>query len=563
MPNSKPLKNRDLSDQKPQQVIGLLNSSPLGVVLNTRLLREHREKAGIKIGDGMSVNLYAYIAWLFFHRNMMLGRISEEALMQRGTRPLEDYKGRPSWFREEMRILDDGTFWGDVAEPWQRKMEAALDRTDEYRFAYVQLPRGHDKTGSMAFRALYDVCYGPANSTIYIFACDVDQAKVVVDFLRTDIYRNPRLRSGLTVGRREVTNNRTHSRIQVESSDAPSAYGLKPYRIYIDELHAWRRTTTNELWDALMTSTAKIDQCRVVITTNAGWDFNSVCRKVYDKSQDNPNWYHYAPDGWLATWSIELRDKMIDGMLEGESSPSYDRLILNRWVRDIDTFVRPQCVDGCCCLESPPLPSGGPIAIGVDLGLTHDLSAVAVVERNENTFSLLDMEVWKGTPKEPVQIGAVEEYLRTLCGRYPGSTIILDPYEMQHYYQAMLAVHDVEKFNFNAHKTQMSRILQRVVTEMRLHWWPNAGHLLHRGGKETTLATEMKALVTKKTSFGIQIDHEQSDTDDRTIAMGMAVWYLTQEEIIDAPELLTVHRGGATDGWMPVMGQEPFLTGVM
>lgn len=49
---------------KPGETVKLLNSTPLGTVLDDRKLRKHRERAGMRIGDGRTIDLLRYAAWL-------------------------------------------------------------------------------------------------------------------------------------------------------------------------------------------------------------------------------------------------------------------------------------------------------------------------------------------------------------------------------------------------------------------------------------------------------------------------------------------------------------------
>jgi hypothetical protein len=50
---------------KPAELVRLLNSTPAGVVLDDRRLYRHRSKAGARIGDGKSIDLFRYAAWLY------------------------------------------------------------------------------------------------------------------------------------------------------------------------------------------------------------------------------------------------------------------------------------------------------------------------------------------------------------------------------------------------------------------------------------------------------------------------------------------------------------------
>ncbi len=49
---------------RPSELCRLLNSTPLGEVINERQLHRHRTRAGLRIGDGRFVDLLRYVAWL-------------------------------------------------------------------------------------------------------------------------------------------------------------------------------------------------------------------------------------------------------------------------------------------------------------------------------------------------------------------------------------------------------------------------------------------------------------------------------------------------------------------
>ncbi|MFA5429310.1 MAG: hypothetical protein WC279_13990, partial [Sulfurimonas sp.] len=51
---------------KPIEVVRLMNSTPIGAVINDRQLRRNRDRAGFRITDdgGETVNLFKYAAWL-------------------------------------------------------------------------------------------------------------------------------------------------------------------------------------------------------------------------------------------------------------------------------------------------------------------------------------------------------------------------------------------------------------------------------------------------------------------------------------------------------------------
>lgn len=53
---------------RPVELTRLLNSTPLGEVINERKLYRHRSRAGVRIGDEKSIDLFRYAAWLFDQR---------------------------------------------------------------------------------------------------------------------------------------------------------------------------------------------------------------------------------------------------------------------------------------------------------------------------------------------------------------------------------------------------------------------------------------------------------------------------------------------------------------
>src|SRR5579885_3384681 len=54
---------------KPSDLCRLLNSTPLGMVLDERQLYRHRMRAGFRIGDGKHIDLVRYTAWLAHERH--------------------------------------------------------------------------------------------------------------------------------------------------------------------------------------------------------------------------------------------------------------------------------------------------------------------------------------------------------------------------------------------------------------------------------------------------------------------------------------------------------------
>ncbi len=58
----------DPRNLRPSELCRLLNSTPLGEVINERQLYRHRTKAGFRIGQGRHIDMFRYLAWLVHTR---------------------------------------------------------------------------------------------------------------------------------------------------------------------------------------------------------------------------------------------------------------------------------------------------------------------------------------------------------------------------------------------------------------------------------------------------------------------------------------------------------------
>lgn len=71
---------------RPCEVLRLLNSTPLGTVINERQLFRHRNRAGERIGDKRRIDFVRYIAWLVLHRATMKRQLATKVLRHRQSR---------------------------------------------------------------------------------------------------------------------------------------------------------------------------------------------------------------------------------------------------------------------------------------------------------------------------------------------------------------------------------------------------------------------------------------------------------------------------------------------
>ncbi|MBN1489774.1 MAG: hypothetical protein JXA69_07645, partial [Phycisphaerae bacterium] len=97
----------------------MLNSTPLGTVINERQLYRHRVRAGYRIGDGKLVDLFRYAAWLVH------ARIEQKAAAKEGTYETHKERARARNAALSLAGRDIGTL-PEVADP-RRKQRASSD----------------------------------------------------------------------------------------------------------------------------------------------------------------------------------------------------------------------------------------------------------------------------------------------------------------------------------------------------------------------------------------------------------------------------------------------------
>ena len=111
--------------------------------------------------------------------------------------------------------------------------------------------------------------------------------------------------------------------------------------------------------------------------------------------------------------------------------PAYERVVLNRWVRDQGDFVTREQLQRCVDPDWRPQPTGDSryrFYAGCDLGLSRDLTALAVVHVDgDRNVRLDELLTWQGSRPDPVSIEEIERALIDAHRRYPGLRLLWTP----------------------------------------------------------------------------------------------------------------------------------------
>jgi len=299
-----------------------------------------------------------------------------------------------------------------ILEDWQkddiiRPLFGTLrdDGLRQYRQAYIEVPRKNGKSNLCAAIALYMLfADGEPGAEIISAAGDRNQARIVFEIASAMCANNAKLH-----GHGKVLRNSIHyknSFYKAISAEANTKHGFNAHAVILDELHVF---PNRDLYDVLKTSTGARTQPLVIAITTAGHDTSSICYELHEYAQkvkegsvqDDtflPVIYSAdKDDDWTqpSTWakanpgfgSICKADYFEQEVKRCKENPrqinTFLRLHLNiwtaseeRWVTD-DEFMRGDKEVDEAYIKTLPCYAG------LDLSSTKDLTAVALIFRDE------------------------------------------------------------------------------------------------------------------------------------------------------------------------------------
>lgn len=196
---------------RPSELCRLLNSTPLGEVLNERQLHRHRTRAGLKIGDGRFVDLLRYVAWLMEVRHAPrptpdgdpYERLKERARARNvalaiagrdiGALPEVANPERKAQAAADFRYFCESYFPLTFHLPWSpdhlkviAKIEQAVLRGGLFAMA---MPRGSGKTTICECACIWAVLYGHRDF-VCLIGSDEGHAMDMLDSIKMELDGN-------------------------------------------------------------------------------------------------------------------------------------------------------------------------------------------------------------------------------------------------------------------------------------------------------------------------------------------------------------------------------------
>ncbi len=203
---------RDLRHLRPSDLVRLLNSSAQGVALHDLRLRRHRARAGLRIGDGGTVDLFRYLAWVaerlatpvavadperdyLAHRAAAANRKREmsDAGRDIGNLPTVVNPERRGAGERHLRNFCEAYFASVFCLPWSddhlrviAKIEEAVLHGGLFAMA---TPRGFGKSSLCEIGCLWAALYGHRDFVVLI-GSDEAHAADMLESLKTELETN-------------------------------------------------------------------------------------------------------------------------------------------------------------------------------------------------------------------------------------------------------------------------------------------------------------------------------------------------------------------------------------
>ena len=199
---------------RPSELCRLLNSTPLGEVIQERQLHRHRSRAGLRIGDARHVDLFRYIAWLVASRHAPRAAPTTdpyETLKERararnaaialagrdiGDLPPVANPRRKSAAASDFRAFCESYFPLTFHLPWSSdhrkviaKIEQAVLRGGLFAMA---MPRGSGKTTVCECACIWAVLYGHRDF-VCLIGSDEGHAMDMLESIKMELDGNPLL----------------------------------------------------------------------------------------------------------------------------------------------------------------------------------------------------------------------------------------------------------------------------------------------------------------------------------------------------------------------------------
>ena len=465
--------------------------------------------------------------------------------------------------------------------PWQERIVRRiygprhLDGRRIVQNVFLLVPRGNRKTSLAAALALLHTI-GPERvpaGQVLFAAADREQAGIGFREAANIVRMDKRLIAATRIydafnSAKQIVYNAESVTLRALSSDGGAAHGLTPTFTLIDEIHIWKG---RDLWEALRSGAAKVDDSLTVIATTAGRGAETLAAEQFDYARrvalgeiDNaaylPILFQAEPDD---DWQDEtVWHKANPGLAHGfpslvglrglakeaENKPAdkaaFLQFNLNVWqANSRDPLFNMASYDARAFDIDLGDLEGLPCHLGVDMSISGDLTAIVAAWRHpDDQITImpwlfvpgddlkgradrdgLPYETWRDAGLITVIEGpiidpaVIEDTIRELCGTYDVQEIAFDPHlaraTMQRLYDEGLPTVEFRQTPLNMGVAAGD--LERTVN----------GNLIRHSGHAALRQHFDSVVASRNPTSGLIRMHKGKKTDriDGAIAAAMAV----------------------------------------
>jgi phage terminase large subunit-like protein len=365
--------------------------------------------------------------------------------------------------------------------PFQRAFLGEFWRRDRhgqrvYQVGLLGIPKGNGKTPFAAGLGLHALVSCQNSPDVYGIAGSKKQAEIAHSFAErwaADSDLGLWLKNGKTIRCPE-----RHGAYTILSSDGRLAQGVNPSAAIVDEWwlfdHARERESFNALAHALH---KRAGEAWLLAITTAGWNKHSQLGETFTAALKHPKLETHrdghllilrdTSSGFLMHWfglpdgsSGDIENPQLiracnpaswvspRALIRELHRPDTDendwrRLHLNEWTASRESWLPSGC--WASLGSDAAIPDNAEIYVGVDVGWTHDSTAVVWAQRLDDDRIALRSHVWTTDPDDSalragrghdtiqfvaggkMRLALVEEFIRELAARYKLRELSYDP----------------------------------------------------------------------------------------------------------------------------------------
>ena len=348
-------------------------------------------------------------------------------------------------------------------------IEALRDgRMPENRRFWIERTKKASKDADLSLIVAWVVAFPVRPFYGQIGAADRDQAAIVRDRLSALLFYNPWLNEHIELVGNEIRSKLTRpdgkplAKIEIKSSDVAGAHGGTPDLLIINELSHIDKW---EFVQNLMDNADGVAQGVVIIATNAGIK-GSKAEVWRNHALTSKAWVAHVlaqPAPWHSPSTIKEAEKR-------NPRSRYLRLWWGIWVSGKGDAIKEEEIDAMFNLKGPSDPEEGYVYFGgLDLGISHDHCAFAVVGVNEKKrrLKLSFWKAWKPPENGKIDLMAVRDYIKDIAKIYKLFRLYYDPYQAELLSQELVSDRiPMREMTFSSTKnlTEMATTFLQIAT---------------------------------------------------------------------------------------------------